>query len=260
VSNNPLRGNPNLEVGLRSLPRAGRRTLHDRPRARPADRQAAQRGVVLPPHCEGGRDAERGSGTARLGADRGGSPGEGPASLTVLAPVRDTTPLVAARSKTTPATPRTWLYGRMGASFLGTLPPTADTADTPATRLRASCPHARAEAASQSPPPTLRDEQRPTAKPAEQPASASPRRRRPVRRSQSLARLRAAREVGLGISPRDSRDESPVPQQHSAYRIGWAARTFERRISYPPRQTQCSAAGLHSDDVIVVVRRTLGCA
>ena len=62
-------------------------------------------------------------------------------------------------------------------------------------------PRARAEAASQSPPPTLRDEQRPTAKPAEQPASASPRRRRrPVRRSQSLARLRAAREATI-IAP-----------------------------------------------------------
>src|SRR6516165_4162575 len=61
-------------------------------------------------------------------------------------------------------------------------------------------PRARAEAASQSPPPTLRDEQRPTAKPAEQPASASPR-RRPVRRSQSLARLRAARAEGRDFPP-----------------------------------------------------------
>src|SRR6516162_1679997 len=74
-------------------------------------------------------------------------------------------------------------------------------------------PRARAEAASQSPPPTLRDEQRPTAKPAEQPASASPRRRRPVRRSQSLARLRAARRP----SPFTA---MAVPQRFS--RFGWA--------------------------------------
>ena len=114
-------------------------------------------------------------------------------------------------------------------------------------------PRARAEAASQSPPPTLRDEQRPTAKPAEQPASASPRRRPvPLTKSGALASGERGddhrpRRHGLRNAERPRRREGRVPSQE-----GRAGRDGGRALGHGKSSTGSTWHGavgpIHLDD------------